>query len=532
MAIIKSLDKTGISSGPQKTVALPIALTTLLAIIAGLAAASGSLLIAGLIGAALCCVFLFFAPIPLLWFVIVGATTVAGLTTLYLPQAGPVRWSFVLAALFLGLSAIARHFFDKIGSLKRNQVAGGTLLFWCLLYLAIVIFSSLYNDGLDFGVVVGLKNHFQVWGILVAFMLIPMTLRQANAFIYYLLFLGTVQLIPVLHQYFVLVPQRAGLTKVDVVVGTFVGSMHGGGANALLAMVQVTCVALLAGFWRLGKLRIVSLVLASLLLLIPTLLNEAKIVLVALPLALGVVFWDYLKRHVVVLMLSSVMIVPVLAGLLWIQADIMREHNMGKNRDLQSFIESTIEYNVGEQGYGNYILNRTSVYTFWWSQHGSRDALGTLIGHGAASSKDADASLSENTLAQTRYPGYGIGLTGVSALLWETGILGLIAVVGLLASALRLANRLANHYGNSQIGMNIRAAQAGVAVFAASLLHNQSFVFELGYQTVLMLLLGYIAVVGRLTFGEHGIRPANIGVAVSNANSCKQVISFTEPARR
>lgn len=478
----------------------------LAALFAGWVAASGSVFLIGIISASLCGILLLFAPIPLMWFVIIGSTIVAGLTSLYVPEAGPLRWAFVIAAVFLGVAAFLRHLLEKI---HTQQAASGTfnpLVFWALLYLLIVVISSLYNGGANFGSVIGLKNHFQVWGLLFAFMLVPLTLRQANAFFYYLLFLSAVQLVPVLHQYLVLTQARVGLTKVDVVVGTFVGSMHGGGANALLAMVQVVSIAILAGFWRRKRIGGAFMVAASLPLLIPTLLNEAKIVLVALPLALGVALQDYLRRRIAVALLGAAMIVPLLAAIFWVQAEIMREHNPGKNRDLDSFVEQTLDYNLGERGYGRYVLNRTTVYSFWWTQHGPANLLETLIGHGAASSKDSDAGLSERTLARTRYPGYGIGLTGISALLWETGVSGLIAVVGLFTSVFRAAGRLAEDYWDTQTGMNLRAAQAGVAVFAASLFHNQSFVFELGYQAVLMLIFGYVAAVSRLTDTANGKR--------------------------
>lgn len=474
------------------------------AIFAGLVATTGSLFLTGIIAAAISGIFLVFAPLPLLWLVIIGSTTVAGLTSLYFPEAGPLRWGFVIGAVFLGLAAIMRHLLDRITMQQGAARQFDAMFFWAVLYFLIVVASSLYSGGLNFGSVVGLKNHFQVWGILLAFMFIPMSLRHANAFVYYFLFLGSIQLVPVLHQYFTLTQQRAGLTEVDVVVGTFVGSMHGGGANALLAMVQVICIAILAGFWRRKKIGGISIIAASLFLLIPALLNEAKIVLVALPLALGVVFWDYLKRRIGVLLISSALLIPVLLGILWGQAEIMREHNAGKNKDLESFVQITIDYNVGDRGHGRYILNRTTVYPFWWSEHGVHNMLQTFVGHGAASSKDTGAGLSERTLALTRYPGYGVGLTGVSALLWETGVLGLTAVIGLFVSAFRLTGRLAGQYHGTQTGMNIRAVRAGLAVFAVSLLHNQSFVFEMGYQTVLMLLLGYVAAMARLTPASHG----------------------------
>ncbi|HNQ03392.1 MAG TPA: hypothetical protein PKH69_02150 [Thiobacillaceae bacterium] len=490
---------------------LSIAAVISLAIVAGFAASTGSLFNTGVVVALLCSIFLVLVPIPLLWFVVIGSTTVAGLTGLYLPQAGPIRWAFVIAAVFLGLAAVIRYMIDAMNAPRGKPGQPNPILFWALLYFSIVAVSTLYNDGLSFDIIVGLKNHFQVWGILLAFMFVPMSLRHANAFLYYLVFLGFIQIIPVLHQYLFLTQQRTGLTQVDVVVGTFVGSKYGGGANALLAMVQVICIAILAGFWRRRKIGGWATLAVSVFLLIPTMLNEAKIVLIALPLALGVVFWDYLKHRIGVLLGFAILIIPVLLGILWGQAEIMRQHNQGANRDLESFIQNTIDYNIGDRGHGRYILNRTTVYPFWWSEHGMRNLLQTFVGHGAASSKDSGTGLSVRTLASTRYLGYGVGLTGVSALLWETGVLGLAATIGLFVSAFRLAGRLMEHYRGTQTGMNIRAARAGIAVFAFSLLHNQSFVFELSYQAVLMLLLGYVVAVSRLshTVSRPDAKPAD-----------------------
>lgn len=178
-----------------------------------------------------------------------------------------------------------------------------------------------------------------------------------------------------------------------------------------------------------------------------------------------------------------------MTALMWLYAEKLQST---RHQSVAQYWQQTLDYNIGERGYARYILNRTSVYPFWLKEHSLSDGLRVLIGHGPSSTKEGDGGLIGNTVAKSRYPGLGIGLTALSALLWEVGIAGLIAALGLFWSAFFVSGRLSRECADPLSASLLKAAQAGIAVFAISLLHNQSFVFEIGYQTILMLLLGYI----------------------------------------
>lgn len=464
----------------------------LLAVVAGLVAATGDPLPVALFVSAMFGVFLAFVPKTMIWIVLVGGTIFAGTTTLYFPRLGPLRWGVVLAAVLLAVSALVVWVLKVLrrrAASVRSPARFSALTFCASTFVFVALLSTVLNWGFSANAIVGLKNYFQVWGLLLAFALVPLSPRDANRYFLFLLPLGLLQLPLVAHQFLVLAPQRAGLTEVDVVVGTFVGSLRGGGANALLAMVQVICIAILAAFWRRARISGPAGSLLSVLFLLPVLLNEAKIVVLALPVALGVVFWDYLKRHLFVALVILGITGALMTALMWLYAEKLQST---RHQSVAQYWQQTLDYNIGERGYARYILNRTSVYPFWLKEHSLSDGLRVLIGHGPSSTKEGDGGLIGNTVAKSRYPGLGIGLTAMSALLWEVGIAGLIAALGLFWSAFFVSGRLSRECADPLSASLLKAAQAGIAVFAISLLHNQSFVFEIGYQTILMLLLGYI----------------------------------------
>jgi phosphatidylserine synthase len=101
-----------------------------------------------------------------------------------------------------------------------------------------------------------------------------------------------------------------------------------------------------------------------------------------------------------------------------------------------------------------------------------------------------------NTLAQKKYPGMRIGYTGLSALLWETGVLGVVCVLGMFLSAFLAAGRLATHHrrrGDSFHTALFEGLQAAIAVLTLSLAHKNFFVVHLPYQAIVYLLIGFVA---------------------------------------
>jgi hypothetical protein len=141
-------------------------------------------------------------------------------------------------------------------------------------------------------------------------------------------------------------------------------------------------------------------------------------------------------------------------------------------------------------------LTRWTALTFWLKEHVRANPINTLIGHGVGASRENSAGLvSTETLAEKRYTGLRIGYTALSALLWDTGVIGLITVLGMFASAFFTAGRLARHYrGKDKFKTGLfEGLQAGMAVLTLSLAHKDFFVNHLPYQAFTYMIIGFIA---------------------------------------
>ena len=492
------------SSGSDHAVSRTLIIVTgLLAIVSGLVASLGVPLLALFLAAPVIAVLLATRPILLLWLVLVGGLVVAGVTTLYVPMLRQARWGVALAAMLLGAIAIIAHF---VRNPPRSplphglQERRGTLMVWAFAFFSLTLFSGLLNDGATLDTMIGLKNYFQVWGILLAFALLPMSAGSADRMMAFLVWLGVLQLPFALHETFFLVPQRmsaldAGRNIVaqDIVVGTFSGSMSGGGAGASMTVLLGIALTVLLARWRSGRLGIAALVVSCLACLAPIALGEHKLGMVFVVLIPLIVYGDQLVRNPVRTVAFGAISLAV-AVLLFIAFTMLPRTGGSRNLTVDEYLQQAVDYNVGDKGYGSLYLNRKTVYAFWWQAHQSPGRIvNALIGYGPGATNESRTGFRERSYASTQYPLYGIGLTGLSGLLWEVGVLGTAAALGFLVSAFLIARRLALKAGRvSARWAYLKGAEAGVLMVTLSLLHSGNFLFEIGLQTLLVLLVGYL----------------------------------------
>lgn len=486
-----------------------VAITLVAAIFSGMLASTGNFFLIAILTAFIVGTGLLFFPVLLLVIVLLGGIVFSGLAEMYMPVLRHIRWAVVLGAVALAVISLLK----LMGTKRPTAYAGskikqasnthaGLLIFWFGMLLLLSLFSGLLNTGLSIETLVGLKGYFQVAGILLAFYYLGLSRKLTNQFFLALIPLALLQVPFALHQYFVLLPTRMtqaaakiGVVAPDVVVGTFIGTVGGGGGNAILASLQVVAIVFMLALWRQGLMRLGTAILLSLICVVPVILNESKITFVMLPLTLGWVFRDYLIKHTMKFVAGVMIVVLLLIGLFLFYAALPRAQ--GKFTPEQYF-ENAIRYNIGSQGYGVLALNRNTVYPFWMDRHGLENITETLIGHGPGSSIEGNSGMSRKTLAGQYYPGVGIGLTAGSALLWELGLLGLLAVLALHWAAFVQAGKLARlDVFSSKEKAALLAAQAGVMVLTLNLPHNNYFVFEIGYQTLQFIILGYIAYMAR-----------------------------------
>jgi hypothetical protein len=454
-------------------------------------------------------------PVVGVWVVIVGALVAAGLIDLYMPAFRPLLWAVALLSMVIAAIALINAFFGQTG-VQAAAKEGNGLAIWLFLFVFFAIFASLANWHGFGGFVVGLKGYFQVWGLLIAIYYLTKDADDARRLISFFVLLGILQLPFVLHQILVLVPMRSSeiyaeqsIVAGDIVAGTFGGSMLGGGRSSNLALLCVISVVIVLAQWRAGLRTTWSAALVTLLLMLPMFLSEAKLFLILFPIALFLLFSDCILRKPLKVIVGVAGLATLLMGISFTYSLLPSARSQHAS-SLQEMWRSNIEYNLGKRGYGSALLNRSTIYPFWIKEHSHGDMLiAALIGHGPGATSggtfprhsrepSGGSQLNEDSLAYQRYRHYGIDLTGLSSLLWEVGLLGTVSVFAMFISAYRLGGRLVDQWRGTLHWPVLKTAQIAIPLFVVSLLHNNYFVFDLSFQTMLIIILGYLLAMTRL----------------------------------
>ena len=438
--------------------------------------------------------FLLVKPTLALWFVILGGLVLTGLTQLYLPQFQFVRWAFALLAWALAVVAILQR---VVATPRAGNAKLPAVWWWMLAFASVAALSSALNVNDTQTLLFGLKGHFQVWGLFIAIILMRWPEEVIDRLPRVLVGIALIQLPFVLHQYLVLVPARVGLGGLvvaeDVVSGTLGATTTGGGANAVLSLLLIIAATILLAKFQRGLLSGPRLCLCLLILLLPIVLNSNRVALLYLLLVYLMLFSREIFKAPLRAMFMAVLFGLVLATVSWsyLKTTSRSDPALGWT----SVVTQAVEQNTRENyGYGGYQLNRFTSLTFWVNEHRRAAWDKILLGHGVAASREAEGgALSPSTLAQRAYPGVGIGLTTVSAILWDTGVVGLACWLAILVSAFRTAGRLALYYDAiPPRAAVLRGFQVAVPILFISFFHKAFLTFHLPYQMLLLLVLGYV----------------------------------------
>ena len=279
----------------------------------------------------------------------------------------------------------------------------------------------------------------------------------------------------------------------DVVSGTLGATTTGGGANAVLSLVLIIAAAILLAKFKRGLISGPRLCLCLLILMLPIVLNSNRVALLYLLLVYFMLFSGEIFKAPLKAMFMAVLFGLILATVTWsyMKTTSRADPTLGWS----SIVTQAVEQNTREDhGYGAYELNRFTSLTFWVKEHRNATWDKVLLGHGVAASREAEGgAISPRTLAQRAYPGVGIGLTTVSAVLWDTGVVGLACWLAILVSAYRAAGRLAQHYDAiPSRAAALRGFQVAIPILFISFFHKAFLTFHLPYQMLLLLVLAYV----------------------------------------
>jgi hypothetical protein len=465
--------------------------------------ATGNLVASGLVLGTILGVLLLNAPALVVWIVLVGTLAITGPLVMHQPQFARLAWLFSMLGLFLIVVAVLHAGTARVGLAPpgrtavrgvRPPVPGFVML--AVMAMVYAVASVAFSTGqIDEGVS-ALKRQYQYWGVLFAFAAVPFTVQQVRGWLRFVLLLALLQLPFALYQRIVLVPLRMNMPNevvpVDIVAGTFEGSITGGANDNVMALFLVCILIGLLAARREGLIRDRWLWPLVLIVVAPIALGETKMVLVLLPLGLGVLYADAARRRPFAFV-AGALVTLVLVSALFYSYVALQVDNGRTGMSFRQRFEQNLEYNVGQRGYfGGASLNRGNVVPFWWSRHGLNDPLGTVFGHGLGSAHGSRGSERLGHMDR-RYPGYSIGLTALATQLWEIGLLGVTLFVAMLVGAWRAAGRLVQQAAPGADRALCRSLRAAVLLIVPMWLAMDLLMLAASLQVIMATILGLIA---------------------------------------
>lgn len=412
------------------------------------------------------------------------------------PQFSKVTWIVSILSMLLLLPSLINLLWNR----QRRAPAYMLIALMFMGYAVVVSLLQWYSLG-EF--VAGFKRYFQMFGLMLALILIPFTPESFSRWWKFLMVVAVLQLPFALYELLVLVPQRGGLGlssyTTDVVAGTFGANMQGGSPNSVMVTFLLVAIAFLVTRWRVGAVNQKHFFPLLLVFLLPVGMGETKVALVMLPL----VGFILLRKE---LFLSPLRYLPAVLGVVlltmllgYLYVVVMMQSNP------VDVIESTLEYNLGGRGYSDsQYLNRWTSLTFWLSEQGLNDPVSFLFGNGLGSSYTSTGSLAGHL--GVRYLNYGINLTAASTLLWETGVIGAVLFIAIFMAAWQCAERLYQSSSDPVVRADAQAIQAAIALFLLMLFYSDSIVNLVSMELIYALVLGYLGFLSqqRLVCSNHG----------------------------
>lgn len=431
--------------------------------------------------------FLLSRPIWIVWIVLSSGLLVLGILPIYNDSLdSKAGWAISLLCFILMTLAFFKAF-------TSSDTREGTPAFIWLLFgfFAYTVFNSIVQCYSAEEFVGGFKRYFQLWGLLFGLCWIAFDESHIRLWRKFFLIVALVQLPFAIYELIALVPLREGLVEslpgmvpIDVVAGTFGSSIYGGGNSGEMSTFLIIVLAFLLSQRMQKTMSFGRFVLLIPWVLAPLFLGETKAVVVMLPLAFMVLYRRELlaRPHYALVALAVGGVLALCMGYVYMSVSKM---------SMDELIADTLRYNVYETGYGSKLLNRTTVLTFWANQQGAHDPVSFVFGNGLGSTHQNMEGPGGHI--EARYPFYGIGLTGASTLLWETGLFGCGLLIAVFSCAWSAAGRLYREAISPIVRADANAIQAALTLFAFHLFYNASLLEAVSFQIVFAAVLGYLA---------------------------------------
>jgi hypothetical protein len=393
----------------------------------------------------------------------------------------------ILTWLPEGVAAIVLVFAILSASSNSFIQIPGRYAVWLLLVALVFLIGIIVNDVESGAMFYGARIYLRYLPFLLLPILIPFSQRESFLQLKFVLFFAFIQLPFSLYQFVYVFGTTNNMTG-DVVRGTMSTSGH-------LTMFVVASFAVWTTLFLKKRIRLVTYLVGAPIIVIPSWLNESTGTLFLLPLAILLpLFLDTTKGgRFLRLMASSVVLVALMGGFIWTYSNTFTRWG----GDLSNVF-------VGERGALHYLYKGADENSRA-DGHREQSEIGRLdsivmpflvmddpvqlavgLGMGNASSTQSRHFEGEYTEYNRRY---GMNHTTYAAILWETGVLGLVFSLWLMAMVYRDGIALSRREdGQGAIGL----AAAVLMAFMTVAFAYKNIIHVMQITGSLALLMGHV----------------------------------------
>ena len=433
-------------------------------------------------------ILLILSPRFALWALLVMTMIVCGPVIYFVPRFSYVQWAAALISYALLLRALA----SAIGPKESDKTKPPLFMVCFITLLVSVLLTTIINRHFAETIITA-KNFFQFWSIPLAFYFLYEKEETARGIMKAFLIIAILQTpIAFMQRLFF-----AGKLPGDSVTGTFGGHMLGGGPNVALSIFLTLQVGIVLSLVYRKLLAGRHAALLCIWFVIPVFLTNSRAIIVFYLVMMLFLFGrNLLKRPFI--SLASIVIVSLLAlSIFTYHYKQAAEYNPGKRppKNLASYLSKVISHQLGvSRFYKKDELNRMTALLFWWQEQ-SRNygPIKIFFGHGLGSSKYYGL-IQGHIQKQQKYHNKRIGLTALSRLLWDIGLVGTLNYILIFTAAFFAAGKLSKHSDLPDIHKGFMAgAQLACLFFLMSMPYKISILSTQAYNAFSMFMLGYIA---------------------------------------
>lgn len=437
--------------------------------------------------------FLFFVPAQTaLWMLLLVSILVVG-PVIYYAKVDAARWLPPGLALALSIPLVVARLKARPASLPA--IGWPPHMVWYGVFIAVLIVSSMLSSPRLAEFVFSLRTYYAYVPLALVLMYGLVSPQAQERMWRFILLCSAIQLPFVLYQVLVVTGYRINRNALqDVVTGTFPGNVEHGGANAGVAVFALTASLVAISLWRAGRLRAWMMAGVSLSCVAVIMLAEVKAVVLMLPVALALLYWRELGRR-------------PLQSLAWLAAGLVTAAAVFVAYERLYYSSVTVDWNVADKprtplesirnqldpqlAQRGPIVGRMAAYADWWQRTArAEEAAEFIVGYGAGSTQYGRLGIGE-VMERLRY---NADNTATSLLLWDSGVLGHLALLLVLALAARAAFRLRDAPQAPPAHQAILHAVGVALVVHILCLPYKDFMFRAApSQVLLFLMLGYVA---------------------------------------